>query len=129
MGLNGGEPVRAMRSAFQKRRDYVVERFKKMRKNGTDIRLQPPEGAFYVFPDVSDIVGDGCEAEGFGPVRDGDEFCRYLLEKAQVALVPGSAFGNPECVRLSYAASDDTLKEALDRIEKALKEDVYRVNK
>ena len=66
---------------------------------------------------------------GFGPVNDGDDFCRYLLEKAQVALVPGSAFGNPECVRLSYAASDDTLAEALDRVEKALKEDVYRVNK
>ena len=48
---------------------------------------------------------------------------------AQVALVPGSAFGSPECVRLSYAASDETLEEALDRIEKALKEDVYRVNK
>ena len=46
-----------------------------------------------------------------------------------MALVPGSAFGNPECVRLSYAASDDTLAEALDRIEAALKEDVYRVKK
>jgi aspartate/glutamate/aspartate-prephenate aminotransferase len=62
-------------------------------------------------------------------VEDGDALCRYLLEKAQVALVPGSAFGSPECVRLSYAASDETLEEALDRIEKALKEDVYRVNK
>ena len=128
-GENGGAPVSAMRAAFLKRRDYVVGRFKKMRVNEDDITLESPEGAFYVFPDVSAIVGEGCVAEGFGPVADGDALCRYLLEKAQVALVPGSAFGSPECVRLSYAASDETLEEALDRIEKALKEDVYRVNK
>lgn len=60
-------------------------------------------------------------------MTDADELCRYLLEKAQVALVPGSAFGNPECIRISYAASDDTLKEALDRIEKALEPEVYTV--
>jgi aspartate/glutamate/aspartate-prephenate aminotransferase len=100
-----------------------------MRVRKDEIKLETPEGAFYVFPDVSAIVGEGCVAEGFGPVEDGDALCRYLLEKAQVALVPGSAFGSPECVRLSYAASDETLEEALDRIEKALKEDVYRVNK
>jgi aspartate/glutamate/aspartate-prephenate aminotransferase len=129
LGPNGGEPVAEMKAAFLKRRDYVVKRFKEMRLNEDDIKLDAPQGAFYVFPDVGNIVGEGCVAEGFGPVNDGDDFCRYLLEKAQVALVPGSAFGNPECVRLSYAASDDTLAEALDRVEKALKEDVYRVNK
>ena len=129
LGENGGAPVSAMRDAFLKRRDYVVGRFNEMRVNEDDILLKTPEGAFYVFPDVSAIVGEGCVAEGFGPVADGDALCRYLLEKAQVALVPGSAFGSPECVRLSYAASDATLEEALDRIEKALKEDVYRVNK
>ena len=129
LGENGGAPVSAMRAAFLARRDYVVGRFKTMRVNEDEIKLETPEGAFYVFPDVSAIVGEGCVAEGFGPVEDGDALCRYLLEKAQVALVPGSAFGSPECVRLSYAASDETLEEALDRIEKALKEDVYRVNK
>ena len=129
LGPGGGEPVREMRAAFLKRRDYVVSRFKAMRANAGDIKLEAPRGAFYVFPDVSAIVGEGCVAEGFGVVEDGDALCRYLLEKAQVALVPGSAFGNPECVRLSYAASDDTLAEALDRIEAALKEDVYRVKK
>ena len=55
---------------------------------------------------------------GFGPVADADALCEYLLEKAQVALVPGSAFGNPECLRISCAASDETLREALDRIER-----------
>tara|TARA_B110000977_G_scaffold164329_1_gene210747 strand:+ start:495 stop:1682 length:1188 start_codon:yes stop_codon:yes gene_type:complete len=126
LGPCGGEPVATMVAAFLKRRDYVVDRFLKMRPEG-DIKLDTPQGAFYVFPDVSAIVGENVNAKDFGIVKDGDELCRYLLEKAQVALVPGSAFGNPECIRLSYAASDDTLKEALDRIEKALAEDVYTV--
>ena len=89
------------------------------------VKLASPQGAFYVFPDVSGLVGDGCVAEGFGPIADADALCEYLLEKAQVALVPGSAFGNPECLRISYAASDETLREALDRIEKALAAEVY----
>ena len=89
------------------------------------MKLASPQGAFYVFPDVSSLVGDGCVAEGFGPIADADALCEYLLEKAQVALVPGSAFGNPECLRISYAASDETLREALDRIEKALAPEVY----
>ena len=95
LGENGGAPVSAMRAAFLKRRDYVVGRFKKMRVNEDDITLESPEGAFYVFPDVSAIVGEGCVAEGFGPVADGDALCRYLLRRP-VALVPGSAFGSPE---------------------------------
>ena len=121
LGLNGGAPVAAMKKAFETRRDFVAARL----SNIPGVKLDVPAGAFYVFPDVSALVGDGASAEGFGPVADGDELCRYLLEKAQVALVPGSAFGNPECVRISYAASDDTLKEALDRIEKALAPEVY----
>jgi aspartate/glutamate/aspartate-prephenate aminotransferase len=121
LGLNGGAPVAAMKKAFETRRDFVAARL----SNIPGVKLDVPAGAFYVFPDVSALVGDGASAEGFGPVADGDELCRYLLEKAQVALVPGSAFGNPECVRISYAASDDTLKEALDRIEKALNPEVY----
>ena len=123
LGKNGGEPVANMRVAFEKRRDYVTDRLAAVK----GIKLAAPQGAFYVFPDVSGIVGDGCEAKDFGPVADADELCRYLLEKAQVALVPGSAFGNPECLRISYAASDDTLKEALDRIEAALDPEVYTV--
>lgn len=123
LGKAGGEPVATMCAAFEKRRDYVVARLKGIR----GMKLAAPEGAFYVFPDVSGLVGDGCEAKDFGAVADADELCRYLLEKAQVALVPGSAFGNPECLRISYAASDETLKEALDRIEAALDAKVYTV--
>ena len=80
--------------------------------------------AFYALPDVSGLVGPGAEGGGgFGPVPDGDALCRYLLEKALVALVPGDAFGAPTCVRLSYAASLDTLKAALDRVAAALSEE------
>ena len=111
-------------AAFLRRRDRVSDR---LRAAHPGIKLAAPEGAFYLFPDVSALVGPGCEAKDFGPVEDADELCRYLLEKAQVALVPGSAFGTPECVRISCAASDETLDEALDRIEKALKSDVYTV--
>ena len=124
LGEGGGEPVANMVAAFRQRRDYVSERLRAMHPG---IKLAAPEGAFYVFPDVSALVGPGCEAKDFGPVADADELCRYLLEKAQVALVPGSAFGNPECIRISYAASDETLDEALARIEKVLKPDVYTV--
>lgn len=124
LGEGGGEPVANMVAAFLRRRDRVSDR---LRAAHPGIKLAAPEGAFYLFPDVSALVGPGCEAKDFGPVEDADELCRYLLEKAQVALVPGSAFGTPECVRISYAASDETLDEALDRIEKALKSDVYTV--
>lgn len=121
LGKFGGAPVATMKAAFQKRRDYVFDRLSKIE----GVKLASPQGAFYVFPDVSGLVGDGCVAEGFGPIADADALCEYLLEKAQVALVPGSAFGNPECLRISYAASDETLREALDRIEKALAPEVY----
>lgn len=126
LGPRGGEPVRAMVEAFRRRRDLVCARIRETRR---EIVLNDPTGAFYVFPDVSGLVGDGCEAEGFGPVPDADALCRYLLEKAQVALVPGSAFGAPECVRISYAAADDVLNEALDRIAEALSPDVYKVER
>ena len=80
-----------------------------------------PQGAFYVLPDFSAFYGPEVSAQGFGDIPDGDTLCRYLLEVAHVALVPGEAFGVPECLRISYAASMDTLTEALDRIEAALK--------
>jgi aspartate/glutamate/aspartate-prephenate aminotransferase len=70
-------------------------------------------------------VGSGAAAKGFGPVPDVDALCRYFVESAGVALVPGDAFGAPNCVRLSYAAGLETLGAALDRLEKALGKEVY----
>jgi aspartate/glutamate/aspartate-prephenate aminotransferase len=121
LGFAGGEPVAEMVSSFEKRRDFVVERLRKI----DGIKLGSPDGAFYVMPDVSAFFGPGVEALGFGPVPDVDTLCRYLIEKAQVALVPGDAFGIDTCLRISYAASMETLTEALDRLSAALQPEMF----
>lgn len=84
------------------------------------LAIAQPQGAFYVLPDMSAYFGPGVHADGFGDVGDADTLARYLLEVGQVALVPGDAFGVPQCVRFSYAASLETLDEALTRVENAL---------
>lgn len=122
MGPGGGPLVGAMVDAFRERRDAVTARLRAI--PGVSLPATPG-GAFYAMPDVSALVGSGARADGFGEVADGDALCAYLLDAALVALVPGSAFGAPSCVRLSYAASLDTLNEAMDRIERALAPGVY----
>jgi aspartate/glutamate/aspartate-prephenate aminotransferase len=118
LGDKGGAPVEAMRKKFEERRDYVMDRLRKI----DGVEIETPGGAFYAFPDVTKLCGGekGGFVEGFGPVKGSDEMCRYLLQEARVALVPGSAFGVDECIRISYAASDETLEKALDRITEAL---------
>ena len=113
MGRHGGALVQDMVAAFQERRDYVVSRLSKMKY----VKVVEPQGAFYVLPDISDVFSDPNNT-----IQDSDQLVKYLIEHANVAAVPGEAFGAPECIRISYAASLDTLKEALDRIEKALQE-------
>lgn len=83
------------------------------------------QGAFYVLADMSEFFGPAVQARGFGPIPDADALCMYLIQQAHVALVPGDAFGAPTCIRISYAASMDTLREALDRLEKSLQPDVF----
>lgn len=95
---------------------YIVGRLQAI----PDIDLAEPQGAFYVLPDMSAYVGPGVTAPEFGAIDDVDALCQYLVEAANVALVPGDAFGAPSCIRISYAASMDTLKEAMDRLERAL---------
>ncbi|KAI7836238.1 hypothetical protein COHA_009878 [Chlorella ohadii] len=116
LGPGGGPLVQQMIAAFEQRRDYVTQRLQQM----PGVQLDAPQGAFYVMPEVSAFAGPGVEAKGFGPVPDVDTLCRYLIEKANVALVPGDAFGAPTCIRISYAASMETLTKALDRLEAAL---------
>lgn len=116
MGRYGGPLVAEMVGAFQERRDYVVKRLESMRY----MKIVEPQGAFYVLPDVSDIFSKGCYTDDFGPIVDSDSFVKFLIEKANVATVPGEAFGAPDCIRISYAASMDTLRESLDRIERAV---------
>jgi aspartate/glutamate/aspartate-prephenate aminotransferase len=117
LGPAGGAPVAEMVAAFRSRRDYVAKRIAAW----PGIKLASPDGAFYVMPDVAAYTGAGVTAPGFGAIPDSETLCRYLLESALVALVPGEAFGAPGTLRISYAASMETLTEALDRCEAALK--------
>ena len=81
------------------------------------VKANYPEGAFYFFPDVSAYFG---KSDGNFTIKNADDFCFYMLEKANVSLVPGGAFGEEKCVRLSYAASEKNLKEAMRRIKETL---------
>ncbi|XP_052310748.1 bifunctional aspartate aminotransferase and glutamate/aspartate-prephenate aminotransferase isoform X2 [Populus trichocarpa] len=114
LGYAGGEAVSTMVKAFMERRDFLIRSFGEME----GVRMSEPQGAFYLFIDTSSYYGT--EAEGFGKIEDSDSLCRYLLDQAQVALVPGVAFGDDSCIRISYAASLTTLQEAVGRIKKAL---------
>jgi aspartate aminotransferase len=102
-----------MREAFRKRRDIMLEGLNKIEGVKTNV----PEGAFYLFPDISSFFG---KSNGNQKINNADELTLYILNEALVALVSGSAFGAPKCVRISYAASEKELREALIRIEKAL---------
>ncbi len=81
------------------------------------LKVNVPQGAFYAFPDVSDYFG---KAYGGQTIRNADDLAEYLLAEAHVATVSGAAFGAPECLRLSYAASEADLTEACRRIADAL---------
>ncbi|MFD2600482.1 pyridoxal phosphate-dependent aminotransferase [Flavobacterium suzhouense] len=105
--------LKDMVSAFHRRRDLVVGLLKEI----PGIKINTPEGAFYVFPDVSSFFGktlNGVE------IKNADDLSMYLLEYANVATVTGDAFGNANCIRFSYATSEDILTEALRRIKEAL---------
>jgi aspartate aminotransferase len=102
-----------MVEAYKKRRELVYE----LLKDIPGIKANYPQGAFYFFPDVSFYYG---KSDGERTVKNGDDLCMFLLEKAHISLVPGSAFGDDNCIRLSYAASEEDLREALARMKKAL---------
>ncbi|MBX2967854.1 MAG: pyridoxal phosphate-dependent aminotransferase [Cyclobacteriaceae bacterium] len=106
-------PTNAMVEAYKKRREIVYE----LLKDIPGIKANYPQGAFYFFPDVSFYYG---KSDGERTVKNGDDLCMFLLEKAHISLVPGSAFGDDNCVRLSYAASEEDLREALARMKKVL---------
>jgi len=113
-GIAGGrEPLERMRREFARRRDYMVGRLNEM----PGLVCPVPEGAFYAFPDVSHCFGGRLEDV---EITDSTTFAEALLRHAHVAAVPGVAFGNDRCVRLSYAASMERITEGLDRIEAAL---------
>src|SRR5438045_9218496 len=102
-----------MREAFQHRRDLVM----KILCEIPGMKANHPDGAFYFFPDVSSFFG---KSDGKEIIMSADDLCMYLIYNAHVTLVTGSAFGNENCIRISYANSEKNLTEGLRRIKEAL---------
>jgi len=102
-----------MRKAYLQRRDIVVGLLKEI----PGFKVNVPEGAFYAFPDVSYYFG---KSDGTTEIKNSDDLALWLLEKAYVATVAGSGFGAPDCIRISTAASEESLREAIGRIKEAV---------
>jgi len=111
---NGAESTRKMRESFDERRKYVVKRLNEI----DGIKTNVPRGAFYIFPQVSAYYG---KKYNDTIINDSVSFCKYMLEEMKIALVPGSAFGDDNCLRFSYAASIEDIKNGIDRLEEGLK--------
>ncbi|WP_340203014.1 pyridoxal phosphate-dependent aminotransferase [Ascidiimonas sp. W6] len=105
--------IQFMIDEFHKRRDMVLE----LLKDIEGFKVNVPEGAFYVFPNISYFFGKTLKGK---TIENASDFALYLLEEANVATVTGEAFGNPACIRISYAASEKELREAFKRIKKAV---------
>ncbi|MDR7129115.1 aspartate aminotransferase [Algoriphagus sp. 4150] len=115
-GISGDQtPTTEMANAYLRRRGLVLD----LLRDIPGIKTHVPEGAFYFFPDVTAFFGKSAKGHD---VKDADDLCLYLLAEAHVSLVTGAAFGAPDCIRLSYAASDEELVDALGRMKKALGE-------
>jgi aspartate aminotransferase len=108
------DEVAAMREQYRRRRDLVADRLRQM----PGVAFEPPPGSFYAFPEVSRLLGKR-DAEGGDAIATVDQMCDWLLDRHGVATVPGSAFGDPACIRLSFAASETELDEGLTRIARA----------
>ncbi len=107
------ECVEQMRQAFERRRDLIVE----LAKAIPGLEVNTPQGAFYLFPKCSSFFGKSCNGR---TINTSSDLAMYLLEEAHVATVGGDAFGDPDCFRMSYATSDDNIREAMRRIKEAL---------
>jgi aspartate aminotransferase len=107
------DDIKQMVDAFKYRRDLAISLLREV----PGAKLNVPDGAFYLFPEVTYYYG-----KSFGDriILSGSDLCDYLLDTAFVAIVPGAAFGSPDCIRISYATSEDTLREAIKRISEAL---------
>ena len=105
--------IQFMVDEFKTRRDIVIGLLKEI----DGFKVNVPEGAFYVFPDVSDFFGKTINGV---KIENANDFSLFILEKANVATVTGAAFGSPNCIRMSYAASELQIREAIKRIKKAL---------
>ena len=106
-------PVKEMQQAFERRRDLIVS----LAKEIPGMEINYPQGAFYLFPKCDAFFG---KSAGNHTINDADDLAMYLLEVGHVACVGGTSFGAPECIRLSYATSDENIVEAMRRIKEAL---------
>lgn len=111
--LGSQNPVEEMREAFARRRDLIV----KLAKEIPGLEVNVPEGAFYLFPKCSYYFGKSANGK---TIKSASDLAFYLLDQAHVACVGGDAFGDPECIRMSYATSDENIIEAMKRIKEAL---------
>lgn len=107
-------PTWKMRDEFLQRRNIVIELLEKI----PGFIVNKPEGAFYVFPDISHYFG---KSDGNVTIKTADDFCEFLLLNAYVGVVGGDSFGAPDCFRISYAASEASLRNAIGRIAEAVK--------
>ncbi len=105
--------IQTMKNTFMERRDIMY----KLLKEIPGMKVNLPQGAFYFFPEIKSYFG---KSHGKYSISNSNDLCMYLLYEGHVALVPGDAFGDPDCIRLSYAAATNTLIEAIERIKKAL---------
>ncbi len=106
--------VETMRQAFERRRDLIVS----LAKDIPGLEVNKPQGAFYLFPKCNSFYG---KSDGSRIIKNSTDLAMYLLEVGHVATVGGDAFGDPDCFRMSYATSDDNIREAMRRIKEALK--------
>jgi aspartate aminotransferase len=104
------DSVEIMRKEYEKRRDYIYKKLNSIK----GIKCNLPEGAFYVFPDISALFNN--------KVKNAFDFAGELLEKAKVAVVPGGAFGDDNYIRISYATTIEKIEEGMNRLEKFCKE-------
>ena len=114
--LGPQDSVEAMRVQFQKRRDLIIE----LAKGVPGFETRVPDGAFYIFPVVDSLFGK--KSSKGDVVNNADDLAMYLLNVAHVACVSGAAFGDPKCIRMSYATSEDQIKEAFKRIKAAVED-------
>ena len=107
------ECVETMRKAFERRRDLIVS----LAKEIPGLEVNCPQGAFYLFPKCSGFYGKSYEGK---TISNSTDLAMFLLEEGHVATVGGDAFGDPDCFRMSYATSDDNIREAMRRIKETL---------
>ena len=108
------EKIKYMVDEFKIRRDLIINLVNQV--NGFEVK-KPPDGAFYIFPEVSDLFGKTFKGQ---TVNDANDLSMLILEKAHVATVPGDAFGYPDCIRISYSTSREQIEEAIRRIKDLL---------